>query len=95
MLQYSQETKRDLGKPVIDEKERIMRQEFYGSGKRPNKVSCTTCGRPIGWPGTNKCDGCWEVESRLKAYLGYPKGQEFVRKALAEVVRETSPAPHI
>lgn len=56
---------------------------------RPNKVICTTCDRPIGWPGTKKCDYCWEVESRLDAYLKFPKGRKFVRRALVNQILET------
>lgn len=58
---------------------------------RPNKVPCTTCGRPIGWLGTQKCDYCWEVETRLEDYLAYPKGREFVRRML-EAAEKKYPA---
>ena len=30
---------------------------------------CETCGRPTPMLGTKRCDGCWEVESRLLDYI--------------------------
>lgn len=32
-------------------------------------VACKTCGRPTDMKGTKKCDGCWEVESRIGDYV--------------------------
>ena len=32
-------------------------------------VPCATCGMPTPQTHTKRCDGCWEVESRLAGYL--------------------------
>lgn len=29
-------------------------------------TKCRLCGKPTGRPGTELCDGCWELESRIK-----------------------------
>ena len=43
-------------------------------------VPCETCGAPTLMDGTKRCDGCWEVERRLKAYLirGGERAREFI-----------------
>lgn len=47
-------------------------------------VPCSTCGRDTPMCGTQKCDRCWEVESRLRDYLhvGGEKARAFVKQAL-------------
>jgi len=51
-------------------------------------IPCETCGTPTRMTGTKRCDGCWEVEHRLAAYLRTgPKARALVRKQLAESVR--------
>jgi hypothetical protein len=47
-------------------------------------VPCETCGKPTIHLGTKRCNGCWEVESRLGEYLKSPNGREFARKLLLE-----------
>ena len=47
-------------------------------------VPCETCGKPTLMEGTKRCDGCYEVESRLSDYLKTPGGRAFVTAALAE-----------
>lgn len=32
-------------------------------------VPCETCGEPTTYTGTKRCNGCWEVESRLADYV--------------------------
>lgn len=48
--------------------------------------TCATCGLPC-WPGGPgpRCDGCWEVESRLEGYLrdGGPTALEVLTQAIA------------
>ena len=41
-------------------------------------VPCETCRMPTKQRGTKRCDGCWEVESRLEAYIATPMGIRFV-----------------
>jgi len=47
---------------------------------------CVTCGIPTEKTGTQRCDGCWEVEHRLGDYLrrGGEKAARAIRKALRE-----------
>jgi hypothetical protein len=47
-------------------------------------VPCKTCSRPTSTIGTRLCDGCWEVEVRLRDYLNKgPAAVRFVTGALA------------
>jgi hypothetical protein len=48
-------------------------------------VPCETCGIPTPMTGTKRCDGCWEVEHRLRDYLrtGGAKARAFVEAALS------------
>lgn len=48
----------------------------------PTTVTCETCGRPMIYTGTKRCDLCWNVERNLAAYLKSPGGQQFARKAM-------------
>ena len=49
-------------------------------------VPCKTCSYPTDKTGTGLCDGCWEVEHRLAAYLrdGGRVAVSFVARALAD-----------
>jgi hypothetical protein len=49
-------------------------------------VPCATCGTPTSETAAERCNMCWEVESRLKVYLnrGGEKARAFVRDALTE-----------
>ena len=46
-------------------------------------VPCETCGDPTHIC-TKRCDGCWEVEHRLRDYLKTTQGQAVVAKALVQ-----------
>jgi hypothetical protein len=47
-------------------------------------MPCNTCARPTPMIATGLCDGCWEVQSRLRAYIDKgPKAATFVMNALA------------
>lgn len=48
---------------------RDYRAMRFGSLRDDELVACGTCGRPTDKTGTMRCDGCWEVEHRLDAYL--------------------------
>jgi hypothetical protein len=52
------------------------------SAERPYRYR--TCKRPTPMGGTKRCDGCWEVESRLERYLidGGAVARKFVAAAL-------------
>jgi hypothetical protein len=45
-------------------------------------VPCETCGELTAMTGTKRCDGCWEIERRLRDYLRSDGGREFVAAAL-------------
>ena len=47
-------------------------------------VPCETCGDPTHMISTKRCDGCWEVEHRLRDYLKTTQGQAVVAKALVQ-----------
>jgi hypothetical protein len=51
-------------------------------------VPCDTCGQPTPYKGTRRCDNCWEVESRLAAYLESEKGREFIKQAFREFIKQ-------
>jgi hypothetical protein len=52
----------------------------------PPTVPCGTCGVPTRMTGTKRCDGCWEVETRLRDYLNTgERAKAFVRAALRKV----------
>ena len=48
-------------------------------------VPCETCGNPTHSTVTKRCDGCWEVEHRLRDYLKHARGRVFAARALAQV----------
>jgi hypothetical protein len=47
-------------------------------------VPCATCGEPTHMTGTERCDRCYEVETRLEEYLrrGGDKAAAVLRSAL-------------
>lgn len=45
-------------------------------------IRCETCGDHTPTTGTRRCDRCWEVESRLPAYVRTEKGKLFVCRVL-------------
>jgi len=47
-------------------------------------VPCATCKRPTTFTGTERCNGCWEVEYRLVDYLrdGGANARAFVEDAM-------------
>lgn len=45
-------------------------------------VPCEICGKATTSRATKRCNGCWEVESRLADYLKNPKGQAFARSKM-------------
>jgi hypothetical protein len=47
-------------------------------------VPCETCGDPTHMTSTRRCDGCWEVEHRLRDYLKSPQAQRTVAEALGQ-----------
>lgn len=47
-------------------------------------VPCKICGNPTLNTGTELCNGCWEVQSRIDDYLRHPKGYDDV---VARVVK--------
>lgn len=49
-----------------------------------NAVPCESCGLPTTYTGTKRCNGCWEVESRLAEYLRSERGRAFVRGLLGD-----------
>lgn len=57
-------------------------------------VRCETCGQPTRLASATRCDGCWEVESRLHSYLvhGGTKALAFVELTLRTVRRVALPA---
>lgn len=55
-------------------------------------VPCATCGKETRYTGTERCDGCWEVERLLPNYLrGGSKAIAFVSGELRTAVRAKSP----
>lgn len=50
-------------------------------------IPCRVCGEPTSMLGTKLCNGCWEVESRLKSFLQCVNAIQFVQKILAEVTK--------
>jgi len=56
-------------------------------------VPCETCGVPTDKTGTKRCDGCWEVEHRLAAYLrdGDYAAFAFVSRVLQETQSDAIP----
>jgi hypothetical protein len=48
---------------------RDYRAMRFGSFRDRDLVACGTCGRPTEKTGTRRCDGCWEVEHRVRGYL--------------------------
>jgi len=46
---------------------------------------CEICGRET-YTSDCRCNGCWEVESRLSTYMSNPKGLEFVNRMLPNSV---------
>lgn len=48
---------------------------------------CKFCDTPTPMTGTQLCDGCWNVERGLRAFLYLPKGREHV----IQLLHETSP----
>ena len=57
-------------------------------------IPCKTCGDPTTFFGTKLCNGCWEVESRLRSYLNNSNAIKFVRKALNEMPTDQSTTIH-
>jgi hypothetical protein len=55
-------------------------------------IPCKTCGTPTSMLSTKLCDGCWEVEHRLRDYLRTDGGRRVVNEALAAAVEE-KPCP--
>lgn len=49
-------------------------------------IPCETCGATTYMLGTKRCDGCYEVEKRLPAYLENIKGRAFARDILVKHV---------
>lgn len=47
-------------------------------------VPCGTCGQPTPMRGTKRCDGCWEVEHRMRDYLRNEGARAFVREELVQ-----------
>lgn len=47
-------------------------------------VHCETCDRFTSYIGTRRCNGCWEVEGRLRAYARSENGRALMRTVLAE-----------
>ena len=54
------------------------------TGADEETVPCMTCGEPTPKTGTERCDWCWEVESRLAGYLtrGGSLARDFVLTAI-------------
>lgn len=65
---------------VKDHKVRVFTIE------RPT-IPCETCGDPTPMLGTKRCDGCWEVETRLLSYLKNENAIRFVSEALDKAKR--------
>lgn len=42
------------------------------------KGPCSTCGKPVHLANAEKCNLCWEVESRLEEYLKSEGGRQYV-----------------
>ncbi len=57
----------------------------------PETTPCETCDSPTRLANATRCDGCWEVESRLHSYLhnGGAKAVTFVEQTLRTVRRAT------
>ena len=51
------------------------------------KIPCETCGDPTTFLGTKRCNGCWEVETRLSSYLKNESAIKFVSDALDKAKR--------
>lgn len=47
-------------------------------------VPCDVCGDPTLATATKRCDGCWEVEHRLRDFLKSQRGQVVVAEALVQ-----------
>lgn len=45
---------------------------------------CTICGKPTTMTGTQKCDGCWELNMQLQMLIAKDpqKAKEFLEEAL-------------
>jgi len=56
---------------------------IHGVG-REETVPCATCGTATTKGGTERCDWCWEVESRLRGYLD--RGGNNARLFVVEVL---------
>lgn len=50
-------------------------------------MPCRMCGDPTPMLGTKLCNGCWEVESRLRSFLQCKNAIQFVQDTLAEVAK--------
>jgi hypothetical protein len=49
---------------------------------------CRTCGGETQAPNAERCDGCWEVESRLPDYLRTAGGRVFAKRLLRRIESE-------
>ncbi len=47
-------------------------------------IPCKTCDESTTFLGTKLCNGCWEVETRLRSYLTNNNAIKFVKAALDE-----------
>ena len=65
-----------------EDQRRQRTEEFERLGVK--WVPCETCGGPTHSTATKRCDGCWEVEHRLRDYLKTTQGQVVVAKALVQ-----------
>lgn len=45
-------------------------------------IPCEICGTATTSQGTKRCNGCWEVEARLRDYLKHPAGQAHARSLM-------------
>jgi hypothetical protein len=59
---------------------------MIGTEREMEMCPCETCGQPTPMLGTKRCNGCWEVEHRLRYYLldGKAKAAANLRRALEE-----------
>lgn len=53
-------------------------------------IPCCICGDPTFMRGTKLCNGCFEVESRLKSFLQCKNAIQFVQNTLTEVMKGAS-----
>jgi hypothetical protein len=47
-------------------------------------MKCSICDEHTDMEATRRCNGCWEVETRLSSYLKYPKGFNYAYHLMLE-----------